>query len=149
MRVSVWPRSRIFVFACTYSWGSLVWAINDTTIAKLSSCTSKLQWKITESMVKIPVGLWNLVRCLYIGSDEYSQVFVDPKSDTRTRHECFQTSICCNEYLFPTVFCEYYSWVRVILDTHPIPWVRQVYVATLLILACNISQLQSSHCQNW
>ena len=37
------------------------WAINDTTIAKYSSCTSKLQWKITESMVKIPVCLQNAV----------------------------------------------------------------------------------------
>jgi hypothetical protein len=58
-------------------------------------------------MVKIPVGLGMWYVALYIGSDEYSRVFVDPKSDTRTRHEYFQTSIRRNEYSFPTVFHEY------------------------------------------
>ena len=65
--------------------------IYDTTLAKQSSCTSKIQWKITESMVKIPVGPVSgpLYRVL--------QVLVSicgPQSDTRTHDKYFQ-----NEYL--------------------------------------------------
>jgi hypothetical protein len=48
-------------------------------------------------MVKIPVGLRNVVRGLYIGSDKYLRVFVDRKSDTRTRHKYFQMSTRRNE----------------------------------------------------
>ena len=44
-----------------------------------------------------------------IGPDEYSQVFVDPKSDTHTRHEYIQASNFSH------------GFSRVILDTCYIP----------------------------